>query len=709
MLSADTPRGSGTRHKLLTLVTPDFAISRGSPLPLGTTIVRDGINFAIFSKHATEVTLVVYSPDEASSIVEFPLDPRINRTGEVWHVYIRGLHPGIHYGYRINGPRDHHLHRFDPGRVLLDPYAKAISGGCEWGQPEAEVYRHRRCIIVDEDFDWGTDQPLNIPLSDSVIYELHVRGFTQHASSAVTHPGTFAGLIEKIPYLKSLGVTAVELLPVNEFEELESDRVNPFTGERLLNYWGYQPISFFAPNAAYASACHGAQVTEFKRLVKSFHDAGIEVILDVVFNHTAEGDDRGPTLSFRGIDNSIYYMLDRETGTYRNYSGCGNTLNCNHPLVREMIRDCLRYWVTEMHVDGFRFDLASILGRGQDGSVLSNPPLLERLAHDPVLAHTKLIAEAWDAAGLYQVGTFPAWGRWAEWNGKFRDDIRRFVKGEAGMVPALAARLLGSPDLYQTSNREPYHSINFVTCHDGFTLLDLVSYNQKHNEVNGEENRDGADQNLSWNCGQEGLTPQASINRLRRQQRKNFATLLLASHGVPMILAGDELGRTQRGNNNAYCQDNEVSWLDWTWSRDAREMYRFFRLLIAFRRTHQLLRRDSFSSNEHNGGPHIAWHGHSLHQPDWSPESRSLAMHLHSPGFEGGPLEHIYLIANAHWEPAKFDLPQIPGYTWTRVVDTALPCPEDIADEGREAPLLDPVSYTVAGRATILLLAKPIA
>ncbi len=539
----------------------ELEISRGAPLPLGATAIRDGINFAVFSRDATSVTLVLFRPHQQKPFREVSFDIRFNRTGHIWHAFIKGLDPGIRYGYRMD--REHNsnprLYRYDPRIVLLDPCAKAISGHTSWASQKDGGYNHRRSIVLDGEFDWGTDQPLNIPLSETVIYEVHLRGFTRDPSSKVAKPGTFAGLIEKIPYLQDLGITAVELLPVHEFEELDSDRVNPFTGERLRNYWGYQPISFFAPNAAYSSRKgDGDQVREFKQLVKSLHQAGIEVILDVVFNHTAEGNDLGPTFSFRGIDNTVYYIVDPHTGAYLNYSGCGNTLNCNHPVVRELIADCLRYWVMEMHVDGFRFDLASILGRGQDGSVLLNPPLLETLAHDPVLANTKLIAEAWDAAGLYQVGTFPAWSRWAEWNGKFRDEVRRFVRAEPGMVSNLATRLVGSPDLYRTSSREPYHSINFVTCHDGFTLADLVSYDSKHNEINGEDNVDGTTDNLSWNCGVEGPTDWVEINALRRRQMKNFATILLLADGVPMILAGDEMARTQLGNNNAYCQDNEI-------------------------------------------------------------------------------------------------------------------------------------------------------
>ncbi len=682
-------------------------VSRGAPLPLGATIVRDGVNFAVFSRHATIATLVLFHPGEQHPFAEIELDVRFNRTGDIWHAFVPGLDPGIRYGYRMDRKPNGHpdIHRFDPALLLLDPCARAISDHSEWALEKEDGFKHRRSLVISGEFDWGLDQPLNYPLSETVIYELHVRGFTRDPSSGVSRPGTFAGLIEKIPYLRELGVTAVELLPVHEFEEMDSSRVNPFTKEPLVNYWGYQPINFFAPNAAYASEkADGDQVREFKQLVKSLHAAGLEVILDVVFNHTAEGDQRGPSFSFRGIDNSVYYMIDPLTGEYQNYSGCGNTLNCNHPVVRDLIVECLRYWVMEMHVDGFRFDLASILGRGQDGSVLVNPPLLESLAHDPVLANTKLIAEAWDAAGLYQVGTFPAWSRWAEWNGKFRDDVRRFVRGEPGVVKALATRLVGSPDLYQTSSREPYHSINFVTCHDGFTLADLVSYDIKHNLMNGENNTDGNSDNLSWNCGVEGPSPSAGIEKLRFQQMKNLAAILMLADGVPMILAGDELGRTQLGNNNAYCQDNEISWIDWTLRDRDAQMFRFFRLLLEFRRHHPLLRSTSYGSLVGEGDRRVEWHGPKLGEPDWSEESRSLAMQL-SGLSEKGSDDHVFFIANAHWEAQAFQLPNS-GLRWLRFIDTSLESPADITEIGAEVRLPPSGSYTVEARSTVVLIGR---
>jgi len=694
-------------------LTSYFRISRGSPIPLGATLMRGGINFAIFSKHATSVTLLLFISGESDSVAEFPMDPLFNRTGDVWHAFVRGLDPGIRYGYRVDRqPNDEkHIHRFDPAIVLVDPYAKALSGGSNWGEVyyrkgdkrPSEKTNVRRSLIIEGEFDWEFDQPLNVPLSDSIIYELHVRGFTRHPSSGVQHPGTFAGLIEKIPYLKELGITAVELLPINEFQETDTRRINPFTGERLLNFWGYHPISFFAPKASYAfNSKNGGQVKEFKALVKALHEADIEVILDIVFNHTAEGDEEGSTYCFRGLDNSIYYMVDPRTGTYYNYSGCGNTLNCNHPVVRNMILDSLRYWVTEMHVDGFRFDLASVLGRGQDGSVLSNPPLLEQIALDPVLANTKLIAEAWDAAGLYQVGTFPSWGRWAEWNGKFRDDVRRFIKSDPGMVSALATRLVGSPDLYRGSGRAPSHSINFITSHDGFTLADLVSYNHKHNEANGENNADGSDENFSWNCGWEGPTDSVEINLLRLRQMKNLATLLLLSQGVPMILAGDEMGRTQQGNNNAYCQDNEISWVNWELTKSHADLLRFFKLLIRFRKKHPVFRRKSFENEPDRFGT-ITWHSLKLNQPDWSWESRTLAMHLSG----GHRDEDIFMIANAHWEAHSFQLPNL-GYekNWFRVVDTSLEAPFDISEEGMEPRLILQHLYEAGPRSVVVLISK---
>lgn len=690
-----------------TSVPRTFTIQRGSPVPFGATPFRQGVNFSIFSKYATSCTLVLLDTD-GNPVAEIPFDPLHNRTGQVWHAFIPGVDPGTHYAYRFDmqpNP-DPEVHRFDPSHLLIDPFTRVVAGGSEWGAQSFTPGPKRRAVVTEIGLgNWQQDQPLNTPLVDSVIYELHVRGFTVHNSSMVANPGTFAGLVEKIPYLKQLGVTAVELLPVNEFEEADTDRFNPFTGQPLVNLWGYQSRAFFAPNTAYSSKRgDGEQVKEFKAMVSAFHAAGIEVILDIVFNHTAEGDQHGPTFSFRGIDNSTYYIVDPNTGEYINFTGCGNTVNCNNPVVRDFIVSCLRYWVMATHVDGFRFDLAAVLGRGQDGSVLKNPPLLESLAYDPVLANTKLIAEAWDAAGLYQVGTFPAWGRWAEWNGKFRDDVRKFVKGDAGMTSALATRLLGSPDLYESSAREPYHSINFITCHDGFTLEDLVSYNEKHNLANGEGNSDGANDNNSWNCGAEGPTSDSTVNELRARQRKNFAAILLMAHGVPMILAGDEFARTQQGNNNAYCQDNEISWVNWHMAEANSDLVRFFRLLIAFRKKSPLLRRSRFSFDGLDGF-HVTWHGVKRMQPDWGYDSHTLAMQLTQIA-DNASREDLHFIANAHWEDHEFELPQIGQHEWFRLVDTAQVSPHDIAEEGHEFPLLSQDSYVVKARSVAVFVSK---
>jgi len=695
-------------NRLLDAITTDFEVSRGHPQPFGVSHLSDGINFAIFSRHATELNLVLFRPGELDPMIEFPLDPVVNRTGDVWHICLKGLVPGFEYGFRADRkPKSKRsIHRFSVEHVLLDPYARAVSGPSLWRKSTREASRlgNWRGLLVDNTYDWEQDRPLNRHLADSVIYEMHVRGFTRHGSSSVADPGTFRGVIEKIPYLQELGVTAVELLPVTEFDEADNYRKNPLTGDSLHNFWGYHPISFFAPKAAYASGLRaGSQVGEFKEMVKALHAAGIEVILDMVFNHTGEGNEKGRTLSMRGLDNSVYYIVDPDTGAYANYSGCGNTVNCNHPVVRDLIIDALCYWVTEMHVDGFRFDLASILGRGSNGEVLTNPPLLERIACNPVLADTKLIAEAWDAAGLYQVGTFPNFGRWAEWNGKFRDDIRRFVRGDMGMVPVLATRMAGSSDLYQEGGRAPYHSINFVTSHDGFTIADLVSYSEKHNEANGEYGADGDNHNLSCNYGIEGATDDPEIVALRDKQVRNFATLLILAHGVPMLLAGDEMGRSQGGNNNAWCQDNETSWIDWDSLENNRDLFNFFRNLIAFRQRHSLLRPRHFEGEE-SGERHLMWHGKTLNKPDWSENSHSLGMHLLG---KPGDAE-IYLIAHAAGEAAEFALPtsdQAPP--WRLFIDTSLTGTKGCAVPGEEALIDNQHHYLVHQRSVVVLVKGP--
>jgi glycogen operon protein len=695
----------------------EYPVRPGRPLPLGVFETRRGLNFAVFSRHATAAVLVLHASGQHPPLAEIPLDPTRHRTGDIWHIEVEGLGEGVRYSWRVDRQpeRQDKLHRFDPSVDLIDPYARALSGGHRWGaayhrsgEPPRTEYSRRRSLYVDGELDWDSNRRPEAPLSDKVIYELHVRGFTKHPSSGVTHPGTYQGLIERIPHLKELGVTTVELLPVYEFDENEVRRVNPETGEFLKNFWGYSPICFFAPKAAYAAyGRDGNQVAEFRALVRELHRAGIEVFLDVVFNHTAEGPggSADPTFSFRGLDNSVYYIVDPETGRYLDFSGCGNSLNCNHPVVRTLIIDALRYWVTEMHVDGFRFDLASVLGRGRDGEVLANPPILERIAFDPVLSGTTLIAEAWDAAGLYQVGTFPHWGRWAEWNAHFRDDVRRFVRGEPGLTGALATRLAGSADLYQKAGREPCHSINFVTCHDGFTLADLVSYDDKHNQMNGESNRDGIDENFSWNGGTEGPTADPAINALRRRQQKNLLTLLLLAQGTPMLLGGDELGRTQRGNNNAYCQDNDVSWVDWRLAETNRDLLRFTRLLLAFRRAHPALRRRTFLTgrgNERAPEPDVTWHGTALDEPDWGPQAHALAMHLagaHAPTSD----DDLYLAVNSSAASLVFDLPRpFRGRRWLRAIDTARPSPDDIAEPGRESAVGER-RLVVRGRSCVVL------
>ncbi|MDF1615131.1 glycogen debranching protein GlgX [Desulfurivibrio dismutans] len=675
-------------------VKPGLALaphtSCGSPLPMGVSRTPMGYNFALFSRHTEAVSLVFFRTNAEEPVAELVLDPEFNRTGEVWHILVKDFDPSLRYGFRLHGPYDPQGegHFFQPEQVLLDPYAKALTGGSDWGVAYRRKGRRvdplasfqRRCLYIEDDFDWGGDRPLNIPLEESIIYELHVRGYTCHPSAGVEHPGTYRGLAEKIPYLKQLGVTAVQLLPVAEFNELENTRVNPVTGEALKNFWGYSPLAFFAPKAAYAvNGRNGNQVREFKEMVKALHAAGIEVILDVVYNHTAEGGADGPTISFRGIDNTIYYLLDPVTREYLNFSGCGNTVNCNHPWVRHVIMDCLRYWVMEMHVDGFRFDLASIMGRGMDGEVLANPPMVEKIAEDPILAKTKIIAEAWDAAGLYQVGAFSSHHRWAELNGRFRDDVRRFLCGHSSSVAPLATRIAGSSDLYAHNGRKPVNSINFITSHDGFTLHDLVSYNHKHNLANGEDDRDGDNHNISWNSGVEGETSDPAVLALRHRRTRTAAVILLLSQGVPLLLAGDEFGRSQQGNNNAYCQDNEISWLNWDLAEQNGDLLRFFRRLIALRRQYSLFRRDSFFAPDPAAGPaEISWQSLTPGQQDWSAEARVLAYQLH--GGRGEP--DFFFMFNAAAEPRTFSLPSPPaGRRWRQLIDTAAVSPADIIDE----------------------------
>jgi glycogen operon protein len=678
-------------------------IARGRSLPLGASAQPDGVNFALLCRHGTAVTLVLYTLDGGESLAEVSLHPRRNRTGDHWHVLVRGLPEAFCYGWRVDGPREPGS-RFNPAVVLLDPSATALSNGARWGAPAEPLpdRTSRRSVFLRRPFNWQEDVPPVTPLEDSVIYELHVRGFTCHPTSLVAHPGTFAGLVETTPYLKSLGVTAVELLPIHEFDECDCPFTDPTTGRPLRNFWGYNSIAFGAAKASYAAsgAEHG-QVNEFREMVRAFHAAGLEVLLDVVFNHTGEGDQRGRTYSFRGLDNQLYYMLGPD-GRYLNFSGCGNTVNCNHPVVRSLLMNCLRFWVGDMHVDGLRFDLASVMGRDYRGNVLVEPPVVEMIAEEGVLSDTKLIAEPWDAGGLYQVGKFPFGRRWSEWNGLYRDQVRRFWRGDPGLAGAMASRLCGSADLYEASGRRPVHSINFVTCHDGFTLWDLVSYNVKHNEANGEDNRDGATDNWSWNCGAEGPTDDPKVLGLRRRQARNLLATLFLSQGVPMVLAGDEFLRTQGGNNNAWCQDNAVSWLDWSLGAKNADFVRFVRELIALRRRHPALRRRQFLR-----AGDVVWHGLRPNRPDWSATSRALALALDGRRTGREPDRDFYLAFNAWSEPLPFVVPPSPqGRRWRRVIDTALASPLDIVglDEG---PVVRAGSaYSVASFSTLVLIAE---
>ena len=680
----------------------------GRSSPLGATVMDGGVNFSVYSRGGTGVELLLFDrEDDARPSRAIYIDPATNRDYHYWHVFVPGVRPGQIYGYRVAGPFDPAIGmRFDSAKVLLDPYGRAVVVPRNYSRAAARsegdnAATAMKSVVVDAlTYDWEGDTPLNRPSTRTIIYEMHVRGFTRHPSSGVGEEkrGTYAGLIEKIPYLRQLGVTAVELLPVFQFDAQDCP-------PGRTNYWGYAPVSFFAPHQAYSSRRDPlGPVHEFRDMVKALHRAGIEVILDVVFNHTAEGDSKGPTLSLRGMDNSTYYILDQDRSRYADYSGTGNTLNANHPIVRRMITDSLRYWVDDMHVDGFRFDLASILARDASGCVMPDPPVLWDIESDPSLAGTKLIAEAWDAAGLYQVGSFIG-DCWKEWNGRFRDDLRSFLRAEGGSVPRFADRLIGSPEIYGHEEREAEQSINFATCHDGFTLNDLVSYEQKHNEANGEDNRDGMNDNRSWNCGVEGPTGDPAVERLRNRQVKNFLAATLLSLGMPMILMGDEVRRTQRGNNNAYCQDNEISWFDWTLQAKHADVHRFVRLLIERR-----MMRDSeherrrVSLNQLIRGANKEWHGIRLHQPDWGEHSHSLAL---SAELRKEKLL-FHLIMNAFWESLAFELPLAEkgkGNVWRRWIDTGLDSPDDIV-EWRKAPLIQGYSYRVEPRSVAVLYAE---
>jgi isoamylase len=706
--SATRRRWTGSRR--LSVVDVVYGVEPGRPQPLGATVDETGVNFSLFSRHASSVQLLLFDEyDQLNPVEVLTLDPDRNRTFYFWHVYVRGLTEGFHYAYRVDGPRDPYSgHRFDPEKVLLDPYARGNTNA-RWEpvtacRPGDNLATSMRGVILDtRGYDWEGDERLRQPLEETVVYEVHVRGFTASPTSGVAHPGTFAGLVEKIPYLQELGVTAVELLPVFAFDEREVLRHNPTDGTPLRNYWGYDPYLHFAPQASYCvQPEEGGHVAEFRDMVKALHRAGIEVILDVVFNHTGEGNHQGPTISFKGLENEAYYMLSPGDGSYyMNYSGCGNTVNANHPVVEKFIADCLEYWVREMHVDGFRFDEGSILHRGPDGAPMQFPPVVWRIELSETLGETKVIAEPWDAGGLYQVGQFPG-TRWSEWNGKFRDDVRRFVRGDFALVGAMASRIAGSADLYQAGDRLPTNSVNFVTAHDGFTLNDLVSYNSKHNEANGEGNRDGADENFSWNHGVEGPTDDPAIEEFRNRTVKNYAAILLVSQGVPMILSGDEVRRTQNGNNNTYCQDNELSWFDWTAVERHGDVFRFFQQMIAFRKRHASLGRRTFFDGRvtPRGIRDITWHGLDVDRPPWDePWARVLAFTV--AGLSADEPD-VQVMLNMHDGRLDFELPSIPGRSWKRVADTARPAPEDIAEPGTETLVAEP-KYWVEGRSVVIL------
>ncbi|QDV34744.1 glycogen debranching protein GlgX [Tautonia plasticadhaerens] len=680
-------------------------IQVGRGFPLGATVVDGGVNFSLFSRHAEDVTLVLFDQEDDAAPSRFVrLDPASNRTYHYWHAFVPGVRPGQLYGYRAAGPwAPGRGLRFDPDKLLLDPYARAVAvpEGYDCGAaglPGDNAATAMKGVVVDPGaYDWEGDQPLQRSSARTIIYELHVRGFTRHPSSGVGERarGTYAGLVEAIPYLRRLGVTAVELMPVFQFDHLDCP-------PGLVNYWGYAPVSFFAPHRAYSSRRDPlGPVDEFRDMVKALHRAGIEVILDVIFNHTAEGDHAGPTIGLKGIDNPTYYRLEGGGARYANESGCGNTLNADHPAVRRLILDSLRYWVGEMHVDGFRFDLASVLARDSAGRPHPNPAVLWDIESDPVLAGTKLIAEAWDAGGLYQVGRFVG-DAWKEWNGHFRDDVRDFFRAVPDSTRRMADRLLGSPDVFGHEAREAEQSVNFVACHDGFTLNDLVSYNQKHNEANGEGNRDGADDNHSWNCSIEGPTDDPAVDRLRNRQVKNHLAATLLSLGVPMILMGDEARRSQRGNNNAYCQDDETSWFDWRLVERHTDLVRFVSLLNARR----LLRDPRPESSRVSLDTLLrqankAWHGVHLHRPDWRDCSHSLALGAELRG-EGLA---IHLVLNAHWEPLDFELPVLEGGgSWRRWIDTALDSPDDILP-WENASAVAGGSYRAESRSVVMLFA----
>ncbi|XP_075674208.1 isoamylase 1, chloroplastic [Castanea sativa] len=714
-----------------------FEVYRGSPTPFGATARDGGVNFTIFSANAVSATLCLISLSDLhdNKVAEqISLDPLTNKTGDVWHVFLKGDFKDMLYGYKFDGKfsPDKGLY-YDSSRILLDPYAKAVISRGEFGALGADgnCWPQMACMVpsFDDEFDWEGDLPLKYPQRDLIIYEMHVRGFTRHESSRTEFPGTYLGVVEKLHHLKELGVNCIELMPCHEFNELEYFSYNSVLGDYKVNFWGYSTVNYFSPMTKYSSSgvrnCGRDAINEFKLLIREAHKQGIEVIMDVVFNHTAEGNENGPLLSFRGVDNSVYYMLAPK-GEFYNYSGCGNTFNCNNPVVRQFIVDCLRYWVTEMHVDGFRFDLASIMTRGSSlwdavnvygnsiegdllttGSPLSSPPLVDMISNDPILHGVKLIAEAWDTGGLYQVGTFPHWGIWSEWNGKYRDTVRQFIKGTDGFSGAFAKCLCGSPNLYREGGRKPWNSINFVCAHDGFAMADLVTYNNKHNLANGEDNNDGENHNNSWNCGQEGELASTSVKKLRKRQMRNFFLCLMVSQGVPMIYMGDEYGHTKGGNNNTYCHDNYINYFQWDKKENSSsDFFRFCCLMTKFRHECESLGLYDFPTAER-----LQWHGHTPGMPDWSETSRFVAFTLID-SVKG----EIYVAFNASHLPVVITLPEHPGFRWEPLVDTSKPTPYDFLSidlPGRDiaydqyAHFLDANLYPMLSYSSIILILSP--
>ncbi len=672
-------------------------ISRGSPYLLGANLQSTGCNFSVFSRNCKEVTLHFFSTDsDKVPSASFVLDPIEHRTGDVWHIFIEAVKPGQLYGYTVDGDYTPSVNgnRFNSNKLLIDPYTKAVIGDYFWQDSSLYAYepgskladlsfnKHndfdktvKSAVVNCCEFDWEGDRHINIPSSKTIIYEMHVRGLTGDTSSGVKHPGTFLGIIDKIPHLKELGITTVELLPIMEFNEKENIRLNPVTGERLYNFWGYSTLAFFAPNSWYATEYNGVlAVNEFKEMVKALHRAGMEVILDVVYNHTGEGNEYGPTLSFKGLDNRVYYMLEKGR-YYKNYSGCGNTVNCNHAVVKRLIIDSLRYWYTDMHVDGFRFDLAAILGRDSKGGWLDDNSVLNEICDDPILRKAKIIAEVWDAAGLYKLGDFPQ--GWSEWNGKFRDQVRGFIKGDDSLSRDFAMRLIGSPDIFDEEHRKPHNSINFITSHDGFTLKDLVSYNQKHNEENGENNNDGDNHNLSWNCGVEGETDDVEINALRLRQMKNLFAVLLISHGTPMIHHGDEFGFSKGGNNNTYCHNNKLNLLDWNLLDANRGFFEFCKSMISFRKSHPVFTGEEYLStnidiidDDKEKTPDMYFFEPDLSDCKWEWFSKTFSVLLKNPSDKMSEKGQIFIIFNAYWEEMKIKLPELKDANWRLVVNT---------------------------------------